>query len=447
MATAKIILDTRFESPAGGYYIKLRVTHERSSKYYPCRHKKDAADERDIEDTLELNRTFTKAEFGKITGEKPYFKDKKLIRNDDEKRYKAAFDSFLKKADVCINTIRVFSFEEFENLYLQNRGAKDNLETAFKRRIDELKREGRIGSANGLINTINSLQAFHKSKFEKKKGVQKPLTFAHITVSWLKEYEQYMISINRSKTTIGIYLRGLRVVINEAISDGRIDKSVYPFRTHKSQKGKYQIKGKRNIKKAMNGEDLEKLFYYQSDNRALQQTRDFWVLSFLLNGANLKDVLGLRWKNFDGEFLRFQRAKSEDTKDVSEDIIVHLKPEAIAIINKYSIKSLSPESLIFPVLNDKMDAETKHKKQMNFITNMNKNLKKMCRELGIERVSTIAARHSFATRLMRHGASVEFIQKSMGHTSTLTTQNYLSSFETDAIKQITDILIPQRKAQ
>ncbi|MBL0051720.1 MAG: tyrosine-type recombinase/integrase [Bacteroidetes bacterium] len=48
-------------------------------------------------------------------------------------------------------------------------------------------------------------------------------------------------------------------------------------------------------------------------------------------------------------------------------------------------------------------------------------------------MGTYAARHTFSTILKRKGVSTEFIKESLGHSSIVTTENYLDSF-TDDVK-------------
>lgn len=440
MATAKIILDTRFKSPEGGYIVKLRVTDNRKSKYYPTSHKKDAYGSKNIDSALDLNRKFSEKEFARITDA--------TRRTEKEKEYKAAFDSFLKKANDCINRLDVFTFDAFEALYLQNRGAKDSLLTAYQTKIYALKKEGKIGTAVNYSCAITSLEKF-------KPG----LKFADISPELLKAYDREMRAqkdvVNKktgeeekkpgaSPTTVSIYLRTLRTLFNEAISDGVIDRSLYPFRQGKSDKRKYSPPVARNIKKALPFEDIAKIYYYVSDVKLMQQAKDFWVLSYLCNGMNMKDILNLRWKNIDGDFIHYERQKTTETKEVSETINVHLKDEAKAIIKRYAIKSLSPESLIFPVLSDTMDAETKFKKAQLFVRSINDNFAKVCKELKISKTTSYGARHSFASTLKKNNASLELIREALGHSSLNTTKNYLASFDDETLKKETDVLIPVR---
>ena len=55
-------------------------------------------------------------------------------------------------------------------------------------------------------------------------------------------------------------------------------------------------------------------------------------------------------------------------------------------------------------------------------------------------ISTYTARHTFATNMLRAGASTEIIQSCLGHTSVTTTQIYLSGFDNSQISKYTDQL-------
>ncbi|MDE6507689.1 MAG: tyrosine-type recombinase/integrase, partial [Alistipes sp.] len=70
-----------------------------------------------------------------------------------------------------------------------------------------------------------------------------------------------------------------------------------------------------------------------------------------------------------------------------------------------------------------------------FTKTTNKYLKRIGQKLGIPRLTTQTARHSFATTLMNHGAPLAFISKSMGHSTTKTTEIYLGSFSMNEAAQ------------
>lgn len=62
-------------------------------------------------------------------------------------------------------------------------------------------------------------------------------------------------------------------------------------------------------------------------------------------------------------------------------------------------------------------------------------------DLGIEqKIGTYAARHTFSTVLKRKGVSTAFIKEALGHSSEVTTENYLDSFADDVKLQYANLL-------
>ena len=62
-------------------------------------------------------------------------------------------------------------------------------------------------------------------------------------------------------------------------------------------------------------------------------------------------------------------------------------------------------------------------------------------ELEIEqKIGTYSARHSFSTILKRKGVSTEFIKEALGHSSMVTTENYLDSFTDDVKLEYANLL-------
>ncbi len=57
-----------------------------------------------------------------------------------------------------------------------------------------------------------------------------------------------------------------------------------------------------------------------------------------------------------------------------------------------------------------------------------------------QKIGTYAARHTFSTVLKRKGVSTEFIKESLGHSSLVTTENYLDSFADDVKLKNANIL-------
>ena len=112
-----------------------------------------------------------------------------------------------------------------------------------------------------------------------------------------------------SKTTIGIYVRQLRALFNEAIKQGLIKREKhYPF-----GRRKYVRPTRRNIKKSLTLQEVAKLYYYKPTCEQEQWAKDFWAFSYLANGINTKDIALLKYRNIQGEYwyLKEQKQKNQ----------------------------------------------------------------------------------------------------------------------------------------
>jgi len=397
-ATVFVFIDSYHPQKDQKCKISIRVTFQRKKKYYPTK------------------TSLTVKDFTRIMTAKR--------RNDEDNKTYNEIRSFETKALKVIESLSVFTFEQFENIYLENREASDSIAFGFDKYIKELKEEKRIGTAVSYETAKASLESF-------KSG----LKFADITKPLLTKYENCMYEAGKSKATVGIYLRSLRSIFNRA----RIDKSLYPFGDGKD---KYSIPTGKNIKKALTLEDIAKIFRYKAEpGSGEEMARDYWVFIYLCNGINVKDLCLLKRKNINGDILTFERAKTKRSKKDHEPIKVSLKQEAKTIINKYGVPSIAPENYIFPHLSNGITAERERQVIQQLTKTVNKYMKRIGRELEISNpISTYSARHSFATILKRSGANVSFISDALGHSSIATTQSYLAGFEEEAIHKTTDAL-------
>jgi integrase/recombinase XerD len=390
-----IIQDKRILHKDGSYAVKLRITYFRDQKYYP------------------INVSLTTDEWYKVHSEKP---------RKEHKAHLLYFNEIEQKALAIIKDMTVFSFSAFEKKFNQKPKKDTDTISLFETYIEQLKKESRIGTAESYNCALTSIKSFIGTKRRKK------LNFADVTPELLDEYEQWMLDKGNSKTTIGIYTRSLRTIINNAIANGYLDKDAYPF-----GKRKYQIPSGKNTKRALKMVDIARIVNYQTTSRFQDRARDLWVFSYLCNGANMKDIAKLKYKNIIGGKIHFIRSKTErSTKQDLKSISAFLLPETLEIIRKWGNKDSDPENYIFWILDKDDGPEKVYIKVKQTFRRINKHMKKIGTDLGIEtKLTTYSARHSFATALKRSGAPTEFISESLGHKDLKTTENYLDSFEDD----------------
>ena len=298
--------------------------------------------------------------------------------------------------------------------------------------IKRLIKEERLGNAFNYQDTYNSIKNFRGN-----------VLFTEITVSFLIQYEQWMLNKGRSISTVGIKLRPLRTVFNEAIEDGIIKREkCYPF-----GRRKYQIPTGRNMKKALQQDHIASIYYHQPDCKDERKAKAYWLFCYFANGMNPRDMAHLQWKNIQNDFFVFIRAKTaRATRQDPRPISVYMSEDIRQIIDEYGNTKRNPNDYIFPVLEHNQSPLEKHFTIKTFIKYINDRMTKIGDRLGIDKkITTIVSRHTFSTQMKRSGASTEFIQEALGHTDKKTTENYLDSFENSVKKEFAGMLTMFKK--
>jgi len=393
-ATTSIFID-KYHPKAGGLCaISIRVTYDRKKKYYPT------------------NCSLTASDFEKAMGDKPRKEFKEIALK---------LQAYENKAFEIIEDLPHFTWKAFEKHYLTNRGAKDVIHLAFADYSKELRDNDRIGTAVSYECAQSSLNKFSPGA-----------RFADVAPDFLRKYEKWMLNDGNSITTVGIYLRSLRTLFNNAIGEGMLSKELYPF-----GKKKYEIPTGSNTKKALTLKDIAAIYYYKPlAGTTAEMAKDYWLFMYLCNGINVKDMCLLKYENIKGEVLEFERAKTNRTKRKVEPIRVSLAEDAKDIIKKWGSTRRDGSTYIFPVLTKGITAVRERQLIQQLTKLINDHMKAITEVLGIQTdCTTYAARHSFATILQRSGASTEFISEALGHTNVKTTQNYLAGFEDDSKKE------------
>ena len=395
----------------GSCAVSLRITFERKKRHYPTPYSLTPAD-------------FEKVMFGKR-------------QSEIEKELKGKIQDFENKATKIIGDLPFFTWTAFEKHYLQNRAAKDTIKQAFEDYSNELRQAERIGSAVSYECAMNSLDKFEAGA-----------KFTDITPEFLRRYEKTVLSEGKSITTVGIYLRSLRTLFNNAINEGLLTKDLYPFKLG-NVKGRYEIPTGNNIKKALSLSDIELIYNYQPEAGTMKErAKDYWIFMYLCNGINVKDLCLLKYENIKGDVMEFVRAKTARTKRKVEPIRVTITADVKAIIEKWGNADKAEKNYIFPVLEKGLTPERERQLIQQLTHVLNDHMKSIAKELGIDSsLTTYVARHSFSTVLKRSGASTEFISEALGHGNLKTTQNYLGSFEDENKKEVVKALTAFRKLE
>lgn len=358
------------------------------------------------------------------------------FRNETLKKKQKRLRKILDSANAVIDQLgENFTFDDFDLVYngddakvfKKHAGIKD-VYLNFEEYIEKLNSEGRIGTAKAYHSALQS--------FRKYIG---QLEFRDVTISFLKNYECQMLADGRKRTTIGMYVRALRVILGVAKVEGVLTEKNYPF-----GKGKYLVPVGRNIKKALMAGDIARISSFPVCNRQQAWARDIWMFSFFCNGMNMVDIFNLRYENINGDILNFVRRKTLRTKKEDQTIEIYISATIREIINKWG--NLSEGGYIFNVLSEDISQQQAYDATKTAVRKINYQLKKIGRRLfGMANLTTYVARHSWATILLQNGVSTAFISKGLGHSSLTTTEHYLGDFTLEKKKEVAGILLESLK--
>lgn len=309
-----------------------------------------------------------------------------------------------------------FSLKEFENKFRKT-NASSTISKFWLEKITDLNEAGRTGNAQVLISTYNSFFTFISDK---------SLEFRDMNYRMLEKYEVFLRKKGNTNGGIGVKMRCIRALYNQAINAGIIDEKNYPFKKFKVSKFK-----SRQAKRALTRDEVKMIENLDLEKHStLTDARNYYIFSYYAQGMNFYDMVKLQWKNINAERILYTRSK---TKEKFNIVIVKPLQE---ILNYYKDQNRST-SYVFPILlKEKMTPIQIENRKKKALKSYNKKLKLISGVLGIDKhITSYTARHSFATNLKFMGVSTDIVSQSLGHKDIKVTQNYLKDFEDEIIDE------------
>lgn len=287
----------------------------------------------------------------------------------------------------------------------------------MKEAADGLQRAGRYGTAHVYRSSLNALKAFHG---------ETRLPFRRMTPEFVKCFESYLRGKGCSWNTVSTYMRTLRAVYNRAVECGS---AVYVPRLFRHVYTGTRADRKRALDNGemaclLDGETLQRGY---SDE--LRQTKELFVLMFLLRGMPFVDLAYLKKKDLAGNVLTYRRRKT------GRRLAVTLTSEAVVLINRYrNTDRASP--YLFSLITADEGSETAYRQYQIALRRFNRRLSSLKILLGFTSLlSTYAARHTWATMAYYSEVHPGIISEAMGHSSIAVTETYLKPFRNKKIDE------------
>lgn len=195
-----------------------------------------------------------------------------------------------------------------------------------------------------------------------------------ITPVLVKSFSEYLRRSGKTQTYINTILSHIKVIVNKAISDQMVSYSVHPFSSVRISPAPVR-------EVTLSIESFLRIMNSSPDTKKKKMARDLFMISFMLGGMNLIDIMNV---DFRDKEVRYVRTKSAG-RTQQENVISFDMPEGI---ERYAGGWMQP--------NGKLDFGYKFTYH-NFSQYVSYAITDLAEELGIkERVVFYSARKCFA---------------------------------------------------
>lgn len=256
----------------------------------------------------------------------------------------------------------------------------------------------------------------------------KTLTFQDIDVEFLEKYEKYLKSdkIKNKINTIHKDFKFIRKVFNDAFQKELIDYHVNPFH-------KYKLKSEKTQRCFLTEDELKAFGKVPTTpGTKVQLHQDMFIFASYTGGLRVSDMLLLQWKHFDSSNINFTIAKT------GSQLSIKVPTKGLEILKKYKPINKNENSFIFPMLPPNINLDDPQAIDLAIsrsTAHINNNLEIIKNAAGIgKHISFHISRHTWATRALKKGISIDKVSKLMGHAAIRETQIYAKIVNTELDK-------------
>ena len=394
--TVVITLDERRPKRDGSCPIILRINHERK--------------------TIALATGFTVAPTDwdeakrRVKRGCKAFESVTRVNNDLEKRRSKAVDVITRLQDR--GELTILSVAELKER-IENKRSSRTFFTYTQQLVDELVKQGRIGTAGYYRNVLREIKAFRRNR---------DFPMKELTYTFLMQFEAFYLGKGLELNGLNAYLRGIKAIVNRAIKDRIIEREHYPFE-------QYVIRAKPTRKRAISFEAIMRLAALELEpNTVLYEAQQIFLLSFYTMGTPFMDLALLKLSNIVEGRIQYQRAKTGKHFDIKIT-------EAAAPIIAYFSRGKEKGEYLLPFVKREMPTK-QYMDVSDGRRRYNKRLKVLAEMAGIEEnLTSYVSRHSFASQANNLAIPVTAISEMMGHQRLTTTQVYLAGLQKNVIDE------------
>ena len=163
--------------------------------------------------------------------------------------------------------------------------------------IERLIQSGDIGNSRVYKDARRTLLQFTKNQ---------TIHFSEIDITFLNKFEEHLKSCNKGLSSISLYLRTLRSILNKAIKENVCSEKYYPFKHFKMSK----YNNIKTEKRAITKEEILKIKNIDlTELQHLVDAKNIFMFSYYCRGMNFIDIAFLKWKDIKKNRLVYTRKK------------------------------------------------------------------------------------------------------------------------------------------
>jgi integrase/recombinase XerD len=268
--------------------------------------------------------------------------------------------------------------------------------------------EGKIGTHDKNKSILTKLKDYLKNT---------SISFQDITPEFLTQYESHLKTEHGNSTnTVHKDFKFIRKLFNDAYAQELIEHNIIPF-------NRYKMKTEKTQRVFLGEDELKAIENLKlTPGTRMELNRDMFVFASYAGGLRVSDMLQIQWKHFDGTNINFT------IKKTGTQLSIKVPNKGLELINKHKPKKADKNAYIFPMLpstlnlDDPKEVDSAISSATAYI---NKNLKFIAEKAEIDKpISFHISRHTWATRALKKGMSIDKVSKLMGHSAIKETQIY-----------------------
>lgn len=312
------------------------------------------------------------------------------------------------------------------------------LNSLIELKMKSLEEDGKV-STNKSYRTLLSYIESHFGEVDIKS----------VNPEFAKKMKKVMTAEGKSTSTINNYFALLSSIFNYAVYKKYTTADKYPFQRKSYELDK--VKKPKPVKRTdwfLKKEQMQLIYgeWQKETNQSIKRYVGIFLASYLCNGANLADVLRLRYdsnyyKN-DKKVLVFTRKKTQGRSDskVTIPITTHLKSIIDAIGDSEAKNGYVFGSFLNGI--DTTNQSAIDGRVMYINTYTSKVARAFCNRIGIEEnVSVTYARHSYSTILNHLNAPYSIVEYNLGHSLSGVSGNYIAKPQIEDLFKYNELLL------